>query len=143
MIWIVLIVIIGLVIYNFTKDTKAKNAKLASEGGIKNKYKELICFFDDFDNSQAPRELKNDTNFYQIGWAGATTLASICLFEVADKINIEFELQYNVPALMRNGIEVNNLPSNHKKKIWAHSNSMNQTEIYNLVSREIEYLCGN
>lgn len=142
MIWIVLIVIIGLVIYNFTKDTKAKNAKLASEGGIKNKYKELICFFDDFDNSQAPRELKNDTNFYQIGWAGATTLASICLFEVADKINIEFELQYNVPALKRNGINLSDLPSLHKKKTWSYNCTINQSEIYNSVSREIEDLCS-
>ena len=143
MIWILLIVIIGFVIYNFTKDKKEKNKELATVGGIKTKYRELINHFNDFDNSQAPRELKNDINFYQIGWAGATTLASICLFEVADKINIEFELQYNVPALKRNGINLSDLPSLHKKKTWSYNCTVNQSEIYNSVSREIEYLCVN
>lgn len=106
------------------------------------KYHELISSFDDFDTSNLPAVLNNDVNFYQMGWAGATTLASVSLFEVADKINIEFELQYNVPALKRNGIEVNSLPPIHKKKTWAYSNSMDQSEIYNSVAKEIEYLCS-
>ena len=140
MIWILLIIIIGFVIYSFTKDTKEKRAELAAVGGIINKYKELINYFNDFDTNNLPKILNNDVNFYQIGWAGATTLASVSLFEVADKINIEFELQYNVPALKRNGIEVNSLPPIHKKKTWAYSNSMDQSEIYNSVAKEIEYL---
>ena len=86
--------------------------------------------------------LNNDVNFYQMGWAGATTLASVSLFEVVDKLNIEFELQYNVPALKRNGIEVNSLPPIHKKKTWTYSNSLDQAEIYNSVAKEIEYLCS-
>ena len=142
MIWILLIIIIGFVIYSFTKDTKEKRAELAAVGGIINKYKELINYFNDFDTNNLPKILNNDVNFYQIGWAGATTLASVSLFEVADKINIEFELQYNVPALKRNGIEVNSLPPIHKKKTWAYSNSMDQSEIYNSVAKEIEYLCS-
>ena len=143
MIWLLLIVIIGFVIYNFTKYTKEKNIDLGSVGGIKNKYKELINYFDDFDTNNLPRVLNNDVNFYQIGWAGATTLASISLFEVADKINIEFELQYNIPALKRNNIDDSSLPSTHKKKTWSYSNTISQVEIYNSVSREIEYLCSN
>ena len=142
MIWILLIIIIGFVIYSFTKDTKEKRAELAVVGGIINKYKELINYFNDFDTNNLPKILNNDVNFYQIGWAGATTLASVSLFEVADKINIEFELQYNVPALKRNGIEVNILPPIHKKKTWTYSNSMAQSEIYNSVAKEIEYLCS-
>ena len=58
------------------------------------------------------------------------------------KLNIEFELQYNVPALKRNGIEVNSLPPIHKKKTWTYSNSLDQAEIYNSVAKEIEYLCS-
>ena len=142
MIWILLIIIIGFVIYSFTKDTKEKRAELAAVGGIINKYKELINYFNDFDTNNLPKILNNDVNFYQIGWAGATTLASVSLFEVADKINIEFELQYNVPALKRNGIEVNSLPPIHKKKTWTYSNSLDQAEIYNSVAKEIEYLCS-
>ena len=142
MIWILLIIIIGFVIYSFTKDTKEKRAELAAVGGIINKYKELINYFNDFDTNNLPKILNNDVNFYQIGWAGATTLASVSLFEVVDKLNIEFELQYNVPALKRNGIEVNSLPPIHKKKTWAYSNSMDQSEIYNSVAKEIEYLCS-
>ena len=106
------------------------------------KYHELISSFDDFDTSNLPAVLNNDVNFYQMGWAGATTLASVSLFEVVDKLNIEFELQYNVPALKRNGIEVNSLPPIHKKKTWTYSNSMAQSEIYNSVAKEIEYLCS-
>ena len=142
MIWLLLIIIIGFVIYSFTKDTKEKRAELAAVGGIINKYKELINYFNDFDTNNLPKILNNDVNFYQIGWAGATTLASVSLFEVADKINIEFELQYNVPALKRNGIEVNSLPPIHKKKTWTYSNSLDQAEIYNSVAKEIEYLCS-
>lgn len=142
MIWILLIIIIGFVIYSFTKDTKEKRAELAAVGGIINKYKELINYFNDFDTNNLPKILNNDVNFYQIGWAGATTLASVSLFEVVDKLNIEFELQYNVPALKRNGIEVNSLPPIHKKKTWAYSNSLDQAEIYNSVAKEIEYLCS-
>ena len=142
MIWLLIIIIIGFVIYSFTKDTKEKRAELAAVGGIINKYKELINYFNDFDTNNLPKILNNDVNFYQIGWAGATTLASVSLFEVADKINIEFELQYNVPALKRNGIEVNSLPPIHKKKTWAYSNSLDQAEIYNSVAKEIEYLCS-
>lgn len=142
MIWILLIIIIGFVIYSFTKDTKEKRAELAAVGGIINKYKELINYFNDFDTNNLPKILNNDVNFYQIGWAGATTLASVSLFEVVDKLNIEFELQYNVPALKRNGIEVNSLPPIHKKKTWTYSNSMAQSEIYNSVAKEIEYLCS-
>ena len=106
------------------------------------KYHELISSFDDFDTSNLPAVLNNDVNFYQMGWAGATTLASVSLFEVVDKLNIEFELQYNVPALKRNGIEVNSLPPIHKKKTWTYSNSLDQAEIYNSVAKEIEYLCS-
>ena len=142
MIWILLIIIIGFVIYSFTKDTKEKRAELAAVGGIINKYKELINYFNDFDTNNLPKILNNDVNFYQIGWAGATTLASVGLFEVVDKLNIEFELQYNVPALKRNGIEVNSLPPIHKKKTWTYSNSLDQAEIYNSVAKEIEYLCS-
>ena len=142
MVWIFLIIVAGFVIYNFSKDTKVKNVELASQGGIKTKYKELISSFDDFDIQNPPTILNNNTNFYQIGWAGATTLASVSLFEVVDKLNIEFELQYNVPALKRNGIEVNSLPPIHKKKTWTYSNSMAQSEIYNSVAKEIEYLCS-
>lgn len=142
MIWILLIIIIGFVIYSFTKDTKEKRAELAAVGGIINKYKELINYFNDFDTNNLPKVLNNDVNFYQIGWAGATTLASVSLFEVVDKLNIEFELQYNVPALKRNGIEVNSLPPIHKKKTWTYSNSLDQAEIYNSVAKEIEYLCS-
>ena len=140
--WILLIIIIGFVIYSFTKDTKEKRAELAAVGGIINKYKELINYFNDFDTNNLPKILNNDVNFYQIGWAGATTLASVSLFEVVDKLNIEFELQYNVPALKRNGIEVNSLPPIHKKKTWTYSNSLDQAEIYNSVAKEIEYLCS-
>ena len=129
-------------IYSFTKDTKEKRAELAAVGGIINKYKELINYFNDFDTNNLPKVLNNDVNFYQIGWAGATTLASVSLFEVVDKLNIEFELQYNVPALKRNGIEVNSLPPIHKKKTWTYSNSLDQAEIYNSVAKEIEYLCS-
>lgn len=143
MIWIVLLVIIGFVIYNFTKDTKVKNVELASQGGIKTKYKELISFFDDFDIQNHPTILNNNTNFYQMGWAGATTLASVSLFEVADKINIEFELQYNIPALKRNNIDVSSLPSIRKKKTWSYNNTLSQAEIFNSVAGEIEYLCSN
>mgnify|MGYP000252195124 FL=1 len=142
MVWIFLIIVAGFVIYNFSKDTKVKNVELASQGGIKTKYKELISSFDDFDIQNPPTILNNNTNFYQMGWAGATTLASVSLFEVVDKLNIEFELQYNVPALKRNGIEVNSLPPIHKKKTWTYSNSLDQAEIYNSVAKEIEYLCS-
>ena len=142
MIWLLLIVIIGFVIYNFTKYTKEKNIDLGSVGGIKSKYKELINYFDDFDTNNLPRVLNNDVNFYQIGWAGATTLASISLFEVADKINIEFELQYNIPALKRNNIDVSSLPSIRKKKTWSYNNTLSQAEIFNSVAGEIEYLCN-
>ena len=110
--------------------------------GSSAKYHELISSFDDFDTSNLPAVLNNDVNFYQMGWAGATTLASVSLFEVVDKLNIEFELQYNVPALKRNGIEVNSLPPIHKKKTWTYSNSLDQAEIYNSVAKEIEYLCS-
>ena len=142
MIWLLLIIIIGFVIYSFTKDTKEKRAELAAVGGIINKYKELINYFDDFDTNNLPKVLNNDVNFYQIGWAGATTLASIILFEVADKINIEFELQYNIPALKRNNIDVSSLPSTHKKKTWSYNNTLSQAEIFNSVAGEIEYLCN-
>ena len=129
--------------YNLVQNlTALENVELASQGGIKTKYKELISSFDDFDIQNPPTILNNNTNFYQMGWAGATTLASVSLFEVVDKLNIEFELQYNVPALKRNGIEVNSLPPIHKKKTWTYSNSLDQAEIYNSVAKEIEYLCS-
>mgnify|MGYP003599475269 FL=1 len=142
MIWLLLIIIIGFVIYSFTKDTKEKRAELAAVGGIINKYKELINYFDDFDTNNLPKVLNNDVNFYQIGWAGATTLASVGIFETADKINIEFELQYNIPALKRNNVDVSSLPSIHKKKTWSYNNTLSQAEIFNSVAGEIEYLCN-
>lgn len=142
MIWIVLIMIIGFVIYNFTKDMKEKNAELESQGGIKQKYSELISYFNSFDDNNLPKVLNNDVNFYQMGWAASTTLVSVCLYEVSDKLTIEFELQYNIPALKRNDIDVSRLPSIHKKKTWSYYNRMDQTEIFNSVSKEIEYLCS-
>jgi len=137
-----LLVLILFLVYNFTKDMKEKNSELLNQGGIRSKYQVLISHFNDFDTSNLPAVLNSDVNFYQMGWAGATTLASVSLFEVVDKLNIEFELQYNVPALKRNGIEVNSLPPIHKKKTWTYSNSLDQAEIYNSVAKEIEYLCS-
>ena len=137
-----LLLVILYMVYNFTKDTKAKNAEMLSKGGIKQKYKELISQFDHFDMNNPPTTLNNDVNFYQIGWAGATTLASVGIFETADKINIEFELQYNIPALKRNNVDVSSLPSIHKKKTWSYNNTLSQAEIFNSVAGEIEYLCS-
>ena len=121
---------------------KEENTKIASHGGIENKYQTLISQFNDFDTSHLPTVLNNKTNFYQMGWAGDTTIASVSLFEISNKLNIQFELNYNTPALKRQGIDMNILPNIHKKKQWSYNNTMDQTDIYNLVAGEIEYLCS-
>lgn len=137
-----LLVIILFLVYNFTKDMKGKNTELTSQGGIKNKYKSLISHFDNFDTSHLPQVLNNDVNFYQMAWSGESTIASVCLFEISDTINIEFELDYNKAALNRNGIETNSLPPIYKKERWSYNTAMSQDEIYSSVSRKIENLCN-
>lgn len=139
---IVVLLLILFLVYNFIKDMKGKNTELAAQGGVKNKYRRLISNFDDFDTSNLPHVLNNDTNFYQMAWSGDSTIASVCLFEISDQINIEFELDYNKAALKRNGVEANNLPPIYKKKSWSYYNAMNQDEIYSSVSRKIENLCN-
>ena len=137
-----LLFIILFLVYNFTKDMKEKNTELASQGGVKNKYRGLISNFDNFDTSHLPQVLNNDVNFYQMGWAGATTIASVSIFEISDKVFIEFELDYNKAALNRNGIEPNSLPPIYKKEKWSYNTAMSQDEIYSSVSRKIENLCN-
>lgn len=137
---IIALIVILFVAYRFKKDMKSKNTELAEQGGIKHKYKELIAKFDDFDTSHLPTVLNNDTNFYQMGWAGATTIASVSIFEISDKVLIEFELDYNKAALKRNGIDPNSLPPIYKKEKWSYNNSVSQDDIYSSVSRKIENL---
>jgi len=137
-----LLVIILFLVYNFTKDMKGKNTELASQGGIKSKYKTLISRFDDFDTTHLPEVLNNDVNFYQMGWAGATTIASVSIFEISNKVNIEFQMDYNKPALQRSGVDLKSLAPIHKKKTWSYVNSMDQGEIYHSVAWEIQNLCS-
>ena len=132
------VIVFVIIIYNFIKDVNAKEKELMLQGGIKNKYRELISYFDDFDINKLPVILIDEPNFYQMGWSGQTTISSICLFEVGDSLNIEFKIDYNIPSLQRSGIDVKKLPSIYKKKTWRYSNKMDQFEIIHLFAEEIK-----
>lgn len=117
-----IVILLGIalfIIYNFSKDVRSTNQELARVGGIANKYKELISYFDIY---HPPHILNNDVNFYQMGWAGETTVASISIFEILEKVYIEFELQYNKLSLQRAGVDTRHLPPIHKKKSWSYDN---------------------
>lgn len=137
-----LLVVILFLVYNFTKDMKEKNVELNQTGGISKKYSELIAGFDNFDNTQPPKVLVNDTNFYQMGWAGPTTLASVSIFEVLGNVNIEFELQYNKQGLERMGVDISSLKPLHKKEKWSYNSNSDQFDIFMSVAKKIENLCN-
>lgn len=117
-----------------------KSGEIQVNRKIRQKYQRVISMFDNFDMEHLPTVLNDDTNFYQMGWAGATTIASVSIFEISDKVLIEFELDYNKAALKRNGIDPNSLPPIYKKEKWSYNNSVSQDDIYSSVSRKIENL---
>lgn len=117
MIWIIILVV-SLLILKFVSDTKRESEKMESVGGIKTKYAELIKKFDYFDVLNRPLILEDKTNWYQLGWAGYSTLISIALFEYNDILNIEFRMKYNIDNLKREGIETARLPTLDQKYSW-------------------------
>jgi len=117
-----------------------KNNELKKEGGIKEKYKEFISYFDDYDLNNKPTILSDKPNNYEIGWAGPTTITTLCLWEVYDNLNIEYRVQYNKKNLQRRGVNLDNLPKLDEKLTWKFKNNSNQAEMAWIVSQDIENL---
>src|SRR5690606_35873782 len=128
---------IALTIILYRMSMAKKSNELKSLGGIKEKYKEFISHFDDFDIHNKPTELLNKSNGYEIGWAEGTTIFKLSLYEIYDNLHIEFKMMYNKQYLKRRGINLNNLPKIDEKITWKFDNKSNQTEMAYIVLQDI------
>ena len=128
------------IIYHFSKDMLIKNSELKKVGGIKNKYSELISYFDDFDMNNKPLILNDKINFYQIGWGGPTLISSLTFFEIHDNLNIKFEMRNNEEALKRKGININSVPKIDKYFTWKFISITPQNEMFSIMSSDISQL---
>lgn len=136
----IIIGVIALTIVLFRINMSKKNNQLKSLGGIKEKYKEFISHFDDYDLNNKPTILNDRPNNYEIGWAGATTISKLWIYEMYDNLHIEFKLDYNKKNLERSGVNLGKLPQLNKKLTWKFKSNYNQAEMAWIVSQDIENL---
>jgi len=140
MLYTIIIAILAFVLYlvfKFRSDMNAKNTELAEEGGIKNKYKELIKSFDNYDVDKRPSILTDKVNNYEIGWLGQTTNTKLWLNEVHNSLYVRFTLKYNKRVLREMGININELPNLNEQLEWKFDSRMNQTEMQEIIMQDI------
>jgi|GEM_PF-1684388 len=147
----IIIFVLVAIIFNFikfSKDTSAKKAELQKVGGIKEKYKELISYFDDFDLYKQPTIITNDTNNYEIGWAGNTSIITIRMFEVLENLHVIFTSKMNENEAKNMSQTLSNEQINtirehiNKKYEWKLNTGMRQTEMIEIISNDIQKLLG-
>lgn len=135
--------VLGIIIYVFSKFKKEmsdKNTELEKIGGLKNKYKELIMAFEDFDAYNKPKILSDKTNDYELGWMGPSTISQFWLSEVNHNLWVKFTLDYNKENLRKNGVNINELPPLKEQLEWKFVITMDQSQMVNTVIRDIEKL---
>lgn len=139
---VIIAIFVVFILYPFVRDMKGKENELKKQGGIKNKYRELIGYFYSFDTNILPTILQDKPNFYQIGWAEARIVVNVTFFEIGENINIQLNVDYNRKKLDSMGIDVRELPPVRKEKYWKYNILMNQREIAVDVLREIQKELG-
>lgn len=139
---VIIAIFVVFILYPFVRDMKGKENELKKQGGIKNKYRELIGYFYGFDTNILPTILQDKPNFYQIGWAEARIVVNVTFFEIGENINIQLNVDYNRKKLDSMGIDVRELPPVRKEKYWKYNTLMNQREIAVDVLREIQKELG-
>jgi len=143
MVYTIILAILGIIILSvilFRVQVYKKDNELKKVGGIKEKYKEFISHFDDYDLNNKPTILTDRPNNYEIGWAGPTTITRLWIHEVYEKVCIQYEIQHNLRNLKRSGINVHNLPQLNKKLTWKFNSKSNQREMAIIICQDINQL---
>lgn len=112
--------------------------KLKKVGGIKNKYSKLISYFDGFDIYNEPQILRDKTLYYEIGWAGATTIMIATFIESFNEISININIKPNTKNIKRHGrYSPESYNKINKKLEWIFDENMDQDIMYNIIINEL------
>lgn len=88
---IFILIIVGIIIFSFAKESMAETDKVAKEGGIYNKYKILI---DNFIDPDSGMKVIHETNKYMcVGMKNASGSIVFHFQHTFSKINITFEMK--------------------------------------------------
>ena len=107
---------------------------------IKDKYQQLIEYFDTFDLYNKPIVLVDKPELYKMGWKGDTSIMNIALSEINNSLNITCEMDHNYDSLKRRGIDVSKLSSIKTLKTFNYHSSLSQEEIIQQFSVDLENL---
>ena len=107
---------------------------------IKDKYQQLIGYFDTFDLYNKPTVLVDKPDLYKMGWKGDTSIMNIALSEINNIINITCEMDRNYDNLKIRGIDVSKLSSIKTLKTFNYHSSLSQEEIIQQFSVDLENL---
>ncbi len=107
---------------------------------IKDKYQQLIGYFDTFDLYNKPTVLVDKPDLYKMGWKGDTSIMNIALSEINNILNITCEMDRNYDNLKIRGIDVSKLSSIKTLKTFNYHSSLSQEEIIQQFSVDLENL---
>lgn len=122
---IFIIVIVGIIIFSFARDTYKENDKIVKEGGIHNKYRTLI---DNFIDQDAGMKVIKETNTYMcVGMQNSSGHLAFHFQHTYNKINVKFEMK-------------NIFIGNHNLE-WNFPETMPQDDmIYQIETRTRQYM---
>lgn len=124
----------------FSETTSPVNVNEIDDVKIKNKYKELIRYFDTFDLHNKPKVLANQPNLYKMGWMGSSTIMNISLSETDNMLNIICDMDYNYENLKKRGLDVSKLTNVKTHKTFKFDSNLSQAEIIQSFSVDFENL---
>lgn len=124
-VFIFILIIIGVVIFSFAKDSMAETDKLVKEGGIYNKYKTLI---DNFIDPESGMKIIQKTNKYMcVGMKNSSGSITFHFQHTFNNINVTFEMK--------------NIFIGDHKLDWDFPETMSQTDmIKHIENRTRQYM---
>lgn len=121
------------------KNTAIQNNEQSENLHLKERYKELIRAFDDYDLYNKPIVLRDELNMFKMGWVGQTIKSDFWFNEVNRTLIVKYTLEYNTEALSKNGIKVEELPDINQELNWKFDiDTMGQIQMYSIISTDLK-----
>lgn len=133
---IIPILILGVYYLRSSKKNKDRQSETLH---LKERYKELIRAFDEYDLYNKPIVLIDELNMFKMAWVGQTIKSDFWLNEVNRTLIVKYTLEYNAEALSKNGIKVEELPVINQELNWKFDiDKMGQIQMYSIISTDLK-----
>jgi hypothetical protein len=130
MVWGIVLLILAFIIGKFIIDWNKQNSILLKEGGMRNKYSELIRYLYSDSN---PKVFQSDLDTYSFGWITPNADQRFFIMQTFDFVTIKWVFKGRILFLNKT-ITLSNewkFPQNENQKAMAEKILTEMTKIYN------------